>query len=158
MVAVILILSWVFQNRLFRLATRSHASWSYVESRYGGIQPQKPQRNSSGVFVPVELWLSEATFTDSAITIEDVTAERTGSDLELVLTTCICPHSMPFSFDLEIPYRDGFQIPGDSKGRLHVFFRNPDGSRLLLGELDLDRDEFVPAPGTESPGSKKRPG
>jgi hypothetical protein len=124
--ASVLLFTLVGCDATVRTATREAKPLAYV----GQVQLGKPTTNEGGrVVVPLK-YIGGEWLKNSAVVPVDVKAAVKDTEIDITVVTSVATNSNG---------KDGYDLalPKHSTGKYHVFYRDPDGTRHDIGELEI---------------------
>ena len=108
-----------------RIATREHKPMAYV----GTVELGEPVTDAGQTVVPLKYTGGQLP-QDSAIVPIEVDATVTDGEIEITVVT---------SVSTDIDARKGYELilPEMSKGMYVIYYRDPDGKRFEIGEIEI---------------------
>ncbi len=108
------------------MATREAKPLAYV----GQVQLGQPA-NEDGRFVVPLTYLGGEWRQNSAMVPIDVECTVIGIEIDITVITAVAD-------DTDVDDGHRLALPADSKGKYTVFYRDPDGTRYEIGELEIN--------------------
>ena len=123
--AAVLLVTHVGCDATVRTATRESRPLAYI----GQVQLGKPTNEDRHVVVPLK-YVGGEWGKNSAIVPVDVKSRVKDMEIDITVVTSVATNS---------DNRDGDRLllPMDTKGKYELFYRDPDGTRHPIGELEI---------------------